>query len=52
VLGNEIATLVNENKVHGVYEVEFNGSSLVSGIYYYSLKVGKYLECRKMVLIK
>jgi len=56
VLGNEIATLVNEEKQPGVYEVEFNTSSgirdLVSGIYFYQLKAGDYTETKKMVLIK
>ena len=62
VLGREVATLVNEEKPAGKYEVEFNGSSLTSGIYFYQLlvsalrskdgKAGPYSETRKMVLIK
>jgi len=56
VLGNEIVTLVNEEKQPGVYEVEFKASSgirkLVSGIYFYQLKSGNYIETKKMVLIK
>jgi hypothetical protein len=43
---------VNEEKPAGEYEVEFNGSSLPSGIYFYQLKAGQYSETRKMVLIK
>jgi hypothetical protein len=52
VLGNEIATLVNEEKLPGSYEVEFAGTDLSSGIYFYQLKVGNYLETRKMVMLK
>jgi photosystem II stability/assembly factor-like uncharacterized protein len=52
VLGNEIATLVNEEKLAGEYEVEFNATNLPSGIYFYQLKAGDYTETRKMVLLK
>jgi hypothetical protein len=52
VLGNEVATLVNEEKPAGEYEVEFNGSSLSSGIYFYQLKTGEFIQTRKMILLK
>ncbi len=52
VLGNEIATLVNEEKSAGIYEVEFKGTELPSGIYFYQLKAGNYIEIKKMVLLK
>ncbi|MCW8822829.1 MAG: T9SS type A sorting domain-containing protein [Ignavibacteriaceae bacterium] len=52
VLGNEIATLINEEKQPGEYEVEFNGSELPSGIYFYQLKAGNYIETKKMMLLK
>jgi hypothetical protein len=52
VLGNEIATLVNEELPSGNYEVEFDGTGLPSGIYFYKLKAGGYVETKKMVLIK
>jgi hypothetical protein len=52
ILGREIATLVNEEKPAGEYEVEFDGSALTSGIYFYQLKAGSYVETRKMVLLK
>ena len=63
LLGNEVAVLVDEYKPAGVYEVEFNaisnsgesvnvGRNLTSGIYFYQLQVGKFIETRKMVLIK
>jgi hypothetical protein len=56
VLGNEVATLVNEEKAAGTYEVEFNPASSVqyptSGIYYYRLSVGDFTQTRKMILEK
>ena len=52
LLGNEIATLVNEEKPAGRYEVEFDGSVLTSGVYYYRLSAGNYNETRKLILIK
>ena len=52
VLGNEIATLVNEEKPIGSYEVEFNAKSLPSGIYFYRLQAGSFVETKKMVLMK
>ena len=52
VLGNEISTLVNEQKSVGNYEVEFDGTGLPSGIYFYRIQAGKYIETKKMVLLK
>jgi len=56
VLGNEVATLVNEAKDAGEYEVEFNSSSInhqpSSGIYLYQLKAGDFTQTKKMILIK
>ena len=56
ILGNEVATLVNEEQAPGVYEVEFSTSSgirqLGSGIYLYQLKAGTFIETKKMILIK
>ncbi len=52
ILGNEVATLVNEEKTAGEYEVEMDGSRLTSGIYFYQLKVGNFIETKKMCLIK
>ncbi|QQS38294.1 MAG: T9SS type A sorting domain-containing protein [Ignavibacteriales bacterium] len=52
VLGREVATPVNEYKDAGSYEIEFDGTHLASGIYYYQLKVGEFVEIRKMILIK
>jgi hypothetical protein len=52
ILGNEIATLVNEEKPAGSYEVEFKAATLPSGIYFYQLKAGAYSETKKMILLK
>jgi len=52
LLGREIATLINEEKPAGEYEVEFDGSGLTSGIYFYRIQAGSYSETRKMVLLK
>ena len=59
VLGNEVATLVNEEKQPGTYEVEFSTNShsgesrkLTSGIYFYQLKSGNFVETKKMILLK
>ena len=54
VLGNEVATLVNEEKSTGSYEVEFstNNLQLTSGIYFYTLTAGNFKETKKMILLK
>ncbi len=52
VLGNEVATLVNDYRPAGSYEIEFIASHLPSGVYFYKLKVGDYVETRKMVLLQ
>jgi len=52
VLGNEIATLVNEEKEPGTYEVEFDASKLPSGIYFYRLNAGSFIETKKMILLR
>ena len=52
ILGNEVATLVNEEKPAGNYEIEFNASSLPSGIYFYKLITNGFNSVRKMLLLK
>ena len=51
-LGSEIATLVNEQKAPGRYSVEFDGSNLASGIYYYRITAGINTSVKKMILVK
>lgn len=52
VLGNEIAALVNEEKESGSFEVEFNAEKLSSGVYFYQLKAGEFIETKKMILLR
>ncbi|WP_348343253.1 T9SS type A sorting domain-containing protein, partial [Ignavibacterium sp.] len=52
VLGNEVATLVDEEKPAGSYEINFDASELSSGIYFYKLQAGLFVETRKMVLLR
>jgi hypothetical protein len=52
VLGNEITTLINEEKPIGSYEVEFDATGLTSGIYFYKLHAGSFVETKKMILMK
>jgi hypothetical protein len=52
ITGREIQTLVNEVKQAGYYSVNFNGSSLASGVYFYRLQSGDFVQTKRMVLIK
>ena len=52
VLGNEIATLVNEEKLSGQYEIDFDATGIPSGIYFYRLKAGSYSATKKMLYLK
>jgi len=52
ILGREIATLVNRKQKAGNYEVQFNAKDLTSGIYFYKLQSGNFVESRKMLLLK
>jgi hypothetical protein len=56
ILGNEVATLVDEYRNAGRYEIEFNsnlnGRQLASGVYIYRLQAGDYISSKKMILLK
>ncbi len=52
VLGNEAATLVNEDQPAGNYEVEFDASKLSSGIYFYEINAGTFRSIKKMILLR
>lgn len=52
ITGKEVATLINEEKTPGVYEVNFNAAGLSSGVYIYKLQSGKFSDVREMVLLK
>ena len=52
VLGNEVAVLVNENKAPGYYNIQFDGSKLSSGVYYYKLESKGFTQTKRMMLLK
>jgi Secretion system C-terminal sorting domain len=52
LLGKEVAIIVNEQQSAGNYSVNFDGSSLTSGMYFYELKSGNFVQIRKMMLLK
>ena len=52
LLGQEIATLVNETLQPGSYEVEWNAANYPSGVYFYKLQAGSYSQTKKLVLLK
>jgi hypothetical protein len=52
ILGNEVRTIVDENKFAGTYEVGLDANDLSSGIYFYTLNAGKYFDSKKMILLK
>ena len=52
VLGREIKTLVNEIKPAGTYKIEFDGSNFASGVYFYRLEAGDFIQTKRMVLVK
>ncbi len=52
VLGNEVATLVDEYREAGKYEVDFNGKNLATGMYIYKLQTGGFVETKKMILLR
>ncbi|MFB3057703.1 MAG: T9SS type A sorting domain-containing protein [Ignavibacteriaceae bacterium] len=51
-IGREISTLLNEVKPKGTFTIEFDGSNLPSGIYYFRLQAGTFTDTKKMVLMK
>ena len=52
ITGREIQTLVNEKLNPGTYEVSFDGSNYASGVYFYQMRVGEFIETKKLVLLK
>ncbi len=52
VLGQEVRTLVDEDQQVGRYSVNFNGSSLASGVYFYRLVAGNHVITKKMLELK
>ena len=52
MLGREVKTLVNEVKSPGAYSVDFNGSELSSGVYFYRMESNGFTDIKKMLMIK
>jgi hypothetical protein len=52
VLGKQVATLAREEKPAGNYEVEFSGTDLPSGVYFYKLQTGSFIQTKKMILLR
>jgi hypothetical protein len=52
VIGNEVAILVSEEKPASNYEVSFDASKLSSGVYYYQLRSGEFIQTKKMIYLK
>jgi hypothetical protein len=52
VLGSEVATLLNEEKPVGTYELSWSAANLSSGVYFYQLKAGSFVETKKMILLR
>ncbi len=52
IIGNEVASLINDFRPSGDYNIDFNGSSLSSGIYFYELKADYFRSVKKMILMK
>ena len=52
ILGNEIETLVSEPKSPGTYEITWHAANLSSGVYFYRLQAGDFVETKKMLFLK
>jgi hypothetical protein len=52
ILGREVIKLVNEFKKAGRYTASFNGHNLSSGVYFYRIEAGEFVQSKKMVLVK
>ncbi|HNL28311.1 MAG TPA: T9SS type A sorting domain-containing protein, partial [bacterium] len=51
-LGREVAILVNEKKMPGIYRVDFDASKFASGVYFYRMTAGEFMETKKLLLVK
>ena len=52
ILGQKVATLVNEKQKAGSYQVEWDASGFASGVYYYRLEAGDFVDIKKMILLQ
>jgi hypothetical protein len=51
-MGREVRTLVNEKQNAGIYNVQFDGTNLASGTYFYTIKADNFTETKRMLMIK
>ena len=52
ILGREVGVLADKNMAPGTYEITFDGSKLTSGVYFYRLQTGDFMETKKLILVK
>ncbi len=52
ILGREVTSLVNEEKTAGSYQIQFDAGSLASGVYFYKIQAGSYIQTKKMILLR
>ena len=52
ILGREVSVLVNDRRDAGVYEVKFDGSNLASGVYFYRLQAGDFVQSKSRMILK
>jgi hypothetical protein len=52
ILGREVSVLVNDRRDAGVHEVKFDGSNLASGVYFYRIQAGSFVQTRKLLLVR
>ena len=52
ILGEEVVTLLNKVRQPGTHTINFDASSLASGVYFYTITAGKFLATKKMILLK
>jgi hypothetical protein len=52
ILGKQVATLLNEEKEAGFYEVNWDSDNSPSGVYMYRLQAGNYTECKKLIIVQ
>ena len=52
ILGRELKTLVNERQTAGAHSVMFDALTITSGVYFYRMKAGEFIQTRKMLLMK
>ncbi|MFZ1517291.1 MAG: T9SS type A sorting domain-containing protein, partial [Ignavibacteriaceae bacterium] len=52
ILGNEVANLVDEFRSAGDYEIRFDSKGLTSGVYFYQIQIGDFVQTKKMILLK